>query len=82
MNNNLTPSELLMKSITASHGHSPDVVQALADALWKAEKYEKIKTEIEDWKELFYLLKSDHSLLENFQTNEWMTKARNMNIEI
>lgn len=35
-------SELLMKSITVSHGHSTDVVKALSEVLRKAEKYDKL----------------------------------------
>ncbi len=34
------------------------------------------------WEELFYLLKRDHELLENFQTNEWMVRAREMGIDV
>jgi hypothetical protein len=41
-----------------------------------------LKREIEQWKELFFLLKSDHELLENWQTNEWMKKAREMGIDV
>lgn len=31
-----------MKSITVSHGHSTEVVKALAEVLWQAEKYDKL----------------------------------------
>lgn len=41
-----------------------------------------LKREIEEWKELFFLLKSDHELNENFQSNEWMLKARRMGIDV
>jgi endonuclease I len=41
-----------------------------------------LKHQIEQWKELFFLLKSDHELLENWQTNEWMVKARKMGIDV
>ncbi|MNW14450.1 hypothetical protein D3C71_2126770 [compost metagenome] len=43
---------------------------------------EQQQQEIEDWKELFFLLKKDHETLENFQTNDWMVKAREMGIDI
>lgn len=42
----------------------------------------RMKKEVEDWKELFYLLKKDHELLENFQTEEWIIKAKKMGIEL
>jgi small-conductance mechanosensitive channel len=42
----------------------------------------RLREEKEHWKELFFLLKSDHEKLENFQTNEWMVKAREMGIDI
>lgn len=41
-----------------------------------------LKSQIEEWKELFFLLKSDHELNENFQKNEWMVKARRMGIDV
>jgi hypothetical protein len=41
-----------------------------------------LKHQIEQWKELFFLLKSDHELLENWQTNQWMVKAREMGINV
>lgn len=39
-------------------------------------------TTIEQWKELFFLLKSDFELLENFQTGEWIKKAKEMGIDV
>lgn len=41
-----------------------------------------LKRQIEDWKELFYLIKSDHEKNENWQTNDWMVKAREMGIDV
>lgn len=41
-----------------------------------------LKKQLDDWIELFYLLKNDYDLLENFQTNDWMVKAREMGINI
>jgi hypothetical protein len=41
-----------------------------------------LKHQIEEWKELFFLLKSDHELQENWQTNEWMSKARQLGIDV
>ena len=43
---------------------------------------EKQQKEIEDWKELFFLLKSDFEKLENFQTYDWKIKARQMDLEV
>lgn len=40
------------------------------------------KKELEDWRELFYLLYNDHIRLENFQTEEWKTKAKKMGVDI
>ena len=37
---------------------------------------------LEEWKEMFYLLKSDHEKLENFQTEEWKEKYRKLVGEI
>lgn len=42
----------------------------------------KLEKDIVNWKELFYLLKDDHYLIENFQTQEWEDKARAMGITI
>lgn len=42
----------------------------------------QLKEELKEWKELFLLLKSDHELLENFQTQEWKEKARKMGIQL
>lgn len=38
--------------------------------------------EVEDWKELFHLLYSDHITLENFQTEEWRIKANKMGLDV
>jgi hypothetical protein len=43
---------------------------------------EKQQKELEDWKELFFLLKKDHDLLENFQTDEWIVKAKEMGVKL
>lgn len=45
-------------------------------------RIKELEKEKEQWKELFYLLKSDHELLENWQTNEWMVKARELGIDV
>ena len=37
---------------------------------------------IEQWKELFFLLKNDFELLENFQTGEWVEKAKELGIDV
>jgi hypothetical protein len=42
----------------------------------------RLGEEKDNWKELFFLLKSDYEKLENFQTNEWMVKAREMGIDV
>lgn len=42
----------------------------------------ELKKEIEQWKELFFLLKKDHESLEKYETNEWITKAREMSIDV
>lgn len=47
----------------------------------KAEN-ERLKTSLEDWKELFFLLKKDHELIENLQTGEWIEKAGEMGIDV
>lgn len=71
------PSEAEQLKLTKSQ------LQACRD--W-AEAVEKengsLKETLEDWKELFFLLKDDYSLLENFQTNEWLVKARKMGIKL
>lgn len=36
--------------------------------------------ELDNWKELFYLLYNDHIKLENYQTEEWKIKAKKMGL--
>lgn len=42
------------------------------------ERVEELERELKDWKEMFYLLKSDHELDENWRTDEWRVKHRNL----
>ena len=37
---------------------------------------------VEQWEELFFSLKRDHELLENYQTNEWKVRAGEMGVDI
>lgn len=46
------------------------------------EKLKEQLTLLEDWKELFFLLKKDHELIENLQTGEWIEKAGEMGIDV
>ena len=38
----------------------------------------QLRKQIRLWKEAFYLLKSDHEILENFQTGEWREKLKKL----
>lgn len=42
----------------------------------------KLKADLEEWVELFTLIKKDKRLSENKQSNEWMNKAREMGLDI
>lgn len=38
--------------------------------------------QIDDWQQLFYLLYKDFCSLENWRTDEWEAKAKEMSIEL
>ncbi|MGF7535013.1 hypothetical protein AAGG74_15190 [Bacillus mexicanus] len=67
---------------TLSEKTDGDKLMAINFAINSIKENVKLKADLEEWVELFTLIKKDKRLSENKQTNEWMNKAREMGLDI
>lgn len=67
---------------TLSEKTDGDKLMAINFAINSIKENVKLKADLEEWLELFTLVKKDKRLSENKQTNEWMIKAREMGLDI